>query len=546
MAQKLTLADAHAVAHKHNGKCLSKAYLNCRQILQWRCDKNHTWPAVIREARSRWCSECRFEDNSRRRKEKEYKKILGIVKEKKGKILAGEYQDQNSKFKIQCNCGYKWSPSANSLMNGAWCRKCSQLKASKKRRKYTIKDAKKIGREKNFRCLSKEINSVDQSLKWVCIKCNYPFTTSLGNIIGNKSKKPTKCKRCIGAVKLGKEEIKKYLEKIDVDVIYESYQGNKVPLAYKKKCGCSQEQLLHVLRKYGPKLCHHDSKKKHQIFECLIRSHLNRGQKPNDWPRNLKPDVFCRNGLIIEVKYNKAACFYSYREGSRDPFKVVQDYLTECHKRNLRLYVVVNESKSNLTKLDPFYLGWEDWHKVGLNEDVVDAAQQLKFNNDLSLGSKAERKILEQFIKQSLLRGYVLFDKECKQEIGVSFAVIKKIAAGSHSGKKGELLAALRKIFQNVEWVQPFFKLPAVAAKILFRFNNEVLTAHALAKKLGFSYNIAWHLFKGKESVKINIPSSGRSSKKFKKEHRGMEIEILRGSSPQILPTTGNIENPLP
>ena len=57
--QKHTIKDAHKLAEKKLGKCLSTEYVGCRTRMEWECYLGHTWEtsySCIRQGR--WCPEC--------------------------------------------------------------------------------------------------------------------------------------------------------------------------------------------------------------------------------------------------------------------------------------------------------------------------------------------------------------------------------------------------------------------------------------------------------------------------------------------------------
>ena len=62
---KITLDDAHRIAEKNNGKCLSKSCLGGRDKLKWQCKNGHTWIMTYHNVKSakQWCKVCRIEEN---------------------------------------------------------------------------------------------------------------------------------------------------------------------------------------------------------------------------------------------------------------------------------------------------------------------------------------------------------------------------------------------------------------------------------------------------------------------------------------------------
>ncbi len=58
-AKRLSIDDARDAAHARGGECLSEAYVNVKQRLQWRCDRGHEWLASLQNVRKgHWCRCC--------------------------------------------------------------------------------------------------------------------------------------------------------------------------------------------------------------------------------------------------------------------------------------------------------------------------------------------------------------------------------------------------------------------------------------------------------------------------------------------------------
>lgn len=56
---RLTIEDMQRAARSRGGRCLSRRYINCRQLLSWRCSKGHSWQARGEKIRrGQWCRKC--------------------------------------------------------------------------------------------------------------------------------------------------------------------------------------------------------------------------------------------------------------------------------------------------------------------------------------------------------------------------------------------------------------------------------------------------------------------------------------------------------
>ena len=57
--RKLTIQKMQEIAHRKEGECLSKKYVNARTKLKWKCQKGHTWQAMPDNIKhGQWCPTC--------------------------------------------------------------------------------------------------------------------------------------------------------------------------------------------------------------------------------------------------------------------------------------------------------------------------------------------------------------------------------------------------------------------------------------------------------------------------------------------------------
>ena len=57
---KLSIEDAHEIARKNGGKCLSHKYENMQSLLKWQCKEGHIWKANLNSVKIQktWCGRC--------------------------------------------------------------------------------------------------------------------------------------------------------------------------------------------------------------------------------------------------------------------------------------------------------------------------------------------------------------------------------------------------------------------------------------------------------------------------------------------------------
>lgn len=103
------------------------------------------------------------------------------AEKKNGKCLSNIYGNCDSKYKWMCSNGHVWLTSWSHIYNkGSWCPKCSHVGRYKK---YTIKDMRKIAKERNGECLSDKYDGMNKKLEWKCNICEYIWEAIPANII---------------------------------------------------------------------------------------------------------------------------------------------------------------------------------------------------------------------------------------------------------------------------------------------------------------------------------------------------------------------------
>lgn len=133
---KKSLQDAHNIAHKHNGVCLSTSFKNIRTKLRWKCNICNTiWNASYHSIdRGTWCPSCA--------RERQIKKVAGksrngkiytidvlreIAINKGGTCLSNEYVNMNTKYRWKCSSNHEWNASFDNIKRGKWCPFCANL-----------------------------------------------------------------------------------------------------------------------------------------------------------------------------------------------------------------------------------------------------------------------------------------------------------------------------------------------------------------------------------------------------------------------------------
>ena len=124
-------------------------------------------------------------DKSRRLTSEEFSnKVEGISN---NITVLGEYTGAWNKILCQCNdCGYQWSPIANSLLHGHGCPKCAVKKRSEKRRKTSeqFEIELKLVNPK-IKLISKYVKSTEK-VGCRCVVCGHEWLALPSNLLKGK------------------------------------------------------------------------------------------------------------------------------------------------------------------------------------------------------------------------------------------------------------------------------------------------------------------------------------------------------------------------
>ena len=60
--KRLDISEAHKIAEKNGGKCLSTEYINLETPMRWRCERGHEWEVALQGIRhsNNWCPRCLY------------------------------------------------------------------------------------------------------------------------------------------------------------------------------------------------------------------------------------------------------------------------------------------------------------------------------------------------------------------------------------------------------------------------------------------------------------------------------------------------------
>lgn len=165
-----SLEQAHELAARMEGECLSTEYTSSKIKMEWRCKEGHEWKATLHQIKAlrAWCDECA-------RPKLTLEKAQAVAAERKGICLSTGVGRTTDPLEWKCREGHTFTLSYSDVAHGPgqWCPECTLV------RTLTIEDAKAAAIELGGECLSLEYKSCRVPLHWRCGKgheWHTPFT----------------------------------------------------------------------------------------------------------------------------------------------------------------------------------------------------------------------------------------------------------------------------------------------------------------------------------------------------------------------------------
>lgn len=166
MSNKLNLDFLNDLAKVHEGKCISKEYINSITEYTWQCKNLHIWESkYISIKKGAWCKICLNLNK--------YDELVNIAKSKNGKLITKEFLGSVVKHTWECSEGHRWDATATKIKNdGSWCPECLKI---------GLPEMHKLASEKNGECLSNKYVNNTTNLEWRCEK-NHIFQASPSSV----------------------------------------------------------------------------------------------------------------------------------------------------------------------------------------------------------------------------------------------------------------------------------------------------------------------------------------------------------------------------
>lgn len=326
---KTTIIDAHNLAQRNSGECLSTKFVSQQKgQLKWRCKYGHVWNALyITILRGSWCPDC----SGARKYTNKYtiKDAIRVAEERRGKCLSKRYKSNKSNLKWKCRDGHVWSASFSSINNGGtWCPKCAQ------NFKLTIKDAKEAAKTRNGKCLSMAYINDSTKMKWEC-KRGHKWFARFHDIRGGHW-----CPQCSNTKKLTLACAKKIANKAGGRCLSKRYCNSRAKMKWECRDGHVWFATLNNIKynkSWCPK-CKRINSKQNKLYKILCDIFPDKNVVQNyrgfDWLKTYKNgkqeiDIFISDdtGFSLAIEYQGEQHYFPVRFGGISEEKAEKNFV---------------------------------------------------------------------------------------------------------------------------------------------------------------------------------------------------------------------------
>lgn len=144
----------------------------------FRCRNGHEFErlaASLLYKNSTTCLECEHNDLRER--------WMGIVKQRGGELVEGEFRGVNLRYKLRCAEGHEWIAFGSSIAAGSWCRYCAAEAQSERRLDQDgLRRLQDAAQKMAGRCLSTEYVGTHGTYEMECAK-SHRWSTKGGSIL---------------------------------------------------------------------------------------------------------------------------------------------------------------------------------------------------------------------------------------------------------------------------------------------------------------------------------------------------------------------------
>lgn len=309
MAIKLTYEEVKKYIESFECELLSEEYIGCDDKLKIKCRCGKIFYKRFNNFKNenKQCPLC-----SKMKTPYSYNEIKKYIESYNCKLLSEIYTNNKTPLKIQCKCGEVFYRTFNDFKEN----KNKQCTICSKTKKPTYDEVKEYIEKCDCKLLSKIYKSGKSPLKIQCIICGQIFYRCL-NVF---KKIKNQCKNCSEVKKIKYENIKKYIENNNCELLSKTYKNSNTLLKIQCKCGKIFYRSLNSFK---------SSKK--QCLICSNKEKLNYEQVKNyieSFGCKLLSESYKNVTEKLKIQCKCGEIFYRNLAGFRKKEKNVQNVLT--------------------------------------------------------------------------------------------------------------------------------------------------------------------------------------------------------------------------
>ena len=185
--RRWNIEKVKALAESKGGTLVSTSYTNNKELLEWRCAREHTWRASLANVKGKtWCPTCARDD-----RRLGIEQAHAVAQKNGGRCLSTIYRNSSSPLEFECARGHRWRASLSTVKGDHWCRRCGNSSSSMKKRAKRLEQALSVARSHSGSLLRLGRSTTAPSA-WQCSE-GHEFKVSLHN-----ARKGSWCRDCHG------------------------------------------------------------------------------------------------------------------------------------------------------------------------------------------------------------------------------------------------------------------------------------------------------------------------------------------------------------
>ena len=297
--ERRTIEEVRNYLHSVDIELLSETYENSNTYIHVKCKIcEHKWPAKYTNLKnhSTGCPNCAGNMKYTTEEVRDYLDSVDI------ELLSEIYENSRAYIHVKCKiCGYDWNPKFSSIKNqSTGCPSCAG------NIKYTIEEVRDYLDSVDIELLSEIYENNHSYIHVKCKICEHEWPVTFGSIKCSLSG----CPSCAGNIKYTIEEVKDYLDSVDIELLDDVYVNTDNYIAVECKiCNNKWKSTFYRIKNLnsGCKICRGNlSKSESNIFNYLNDKKMQFiHQKRYNECKNILPLPFdfylCNINLLLET-----------------------------------------------------------------------------------------------------------------------------------------------------------------------------------------------------------------------------------------------------